>query len=63
MVEERAVAVSGGLAEENPDGGPVGDRSGIDPRDGVGGGGYFTALMVRVRVPDGTLTVTLSPFL
>src|SRR3979411_1998897 len=23
---------------------------------------YFTALMVRVSVPDGTLTVTLSPF-
>src|SRR5438874_12005909 len=61
-VDQRAVTVLSGLPEEDAHRRPRIDRFGIDPLDGTGGGGYFTALMVRVRVPDGTLTVTLSPF-
>ena len=39
-----------------------GSRSSEVLVDGVDGVGYLTALMVRESVPEGTLTVTLSPF-
>ena len=65
VVQHVAVAVLRDLAEDNPDRGAVADGFGVD---GLSDGGrplgrYLTALMVRVRVPDGTDTVTLSPFL
>ena len=63
MMDERAVPVLLGLAEEDTERGPRVDGFGVDSLDGAGGGGYLTALMVSVSIPEGTETVTLSPFL
>ena len=64
VVEQGTVAVLCGLAEENAGRRPVGYRFGVDTNaGGLCFGVYLTALMVRVNVPEGTLTVTLSPFL
>ena len=53
-----------GLTEENAGSGPVGYRFRVDTNAGdLSFGVYLTALMVSVNVPEGTLTVTLSPFL
>ena len=64
VMEQRAVAVPCGLTEENAGSGPVGYRFRVDTNAGdLSFGVYLTALMVSVNVPEGTLTVTLSPFL
>ena len=63
MMDERAVPVLLGLAEEDTERGLRVDGFGVDSLDGAGGGGYLTALMVSVSIPEGTETVTLSPFL
>ncbi len=67
-MEEVAIAVASRLPEEDADRRSVGDGFGVDEgRSRRGGdwgfGVYLTALMVSVKVPEGTLTVTLSPFL
>src|SRR5207302_818159 len=67
VMHERPIAKAGRLAEEDTYCGAIGDRVGVDrvgrdgSPDGVGRR-YLTAFMERVSVPDGTLTVTRSPF-